>query len=532
MVGSAFDIRELSPAAFPHAVTHLRVVETHISWIVLTGHYAYKIKKPVHYDFLDARTLDQRRELCAEELRLNQRLAPHLYLDVLPVTREHGELHIGGSGPAIEYAVRMHEFDPTQELSSQLDAGVVTPEDLTSLATSLADFHRDAAIASPDSAFGEVAAVRGQILDNLPVLEQHFAAPEDLASIRHLDDWLQRSLTEAAPLIAQRKRGGNVRECHGDLHARNIVRWRRKWLPFDCIEFNPDLRWIDVMSDVAFLFMDLAAHDRQDLAHVFLSGYMEETGDYEGLRLLPLYAVYRALVRAKIDALAAQSVSAESAQALNARGLRRIRVAAELISGRRPALLITHGVTACGKSWLSERLIPTIQAVRVRSDLERKRLAGLQPLEHSGSGVGEKLYTAELTDHVYGRLGECAKAVLDAGFKVVVDASFLRATERDRFRELAQERGIPFIILACHANLAALHARLETRARVGFDPSEATRAVLEHQLATQEELTPREREHAVTIDTNWLISTDAGIKAVQARLDAAPPGHGGSTAAS
>ncbi len=332
---------------------------------------------------------------------------------------------------------------------------------------------------------------------------------------------------EAAPLIAQRKRAGNVRECHGDLHARNIVRWRRQWLPFDCIEFNPDLRWIDVMSDVAFLFMDVAAHDRGDLAHVFLSRYMEETGDYEGLRLLPLYAVYRALVRAKIDALAAQSVSAESAKALNARGLRRIRVAAELISGSRPALLITHGVTACGKSWLSERLVPTIQAVRVRSDLERKRLAGLRPLERSNSGVGEKHYTADATDRVYGRLGECAKAGLEAGFKVIVDASFLRATEREWFRELAQERGIPFIILACHANLAELHARLETRARVGLDPSEATRAVLEHQLATQEELTPGERKYALTIDTNWLLSTDAGIKTVQSRL--APADAAGNT---
>ncbi len=496
------------------------MVETHISWIVLTGHYAYKIKKPVHYDFLDARTLEQRHELCAEELRLNQRLAPHLYLDVVPVTREQGQLRIGGSGPAIEYAVRMHEFDPSQELSSQLEAGAVTAEDLASLAISLADFHRNAAIAGADSAFGESAAVRAQVLDNLPVLEQHFAASEDLARIRRLDDWLRRSLAESAPLIAQRKRGGRVRECHGDLHARNIVRWQQQWLPFDCIEFNPDLRWIDVMSDVAFLFMDLAAHDRRDLAHAFLSRYMEETGDYEGLRLLPLYAVYRALVRAKIDALAAQSVSAESAQALNARGLRRIRVAGELISDRRPALLITHGVTTCGKSWLSERLVPTIQAVRIRSDLERKRLAGLQPLEHSGSGVGEKLYTTGVTDRVYEHLEECAKAGLDAGFKVIVDASFLHFAERERFRELAQERGIPFIILECHANLAALHARLETRARVGFDPSEATRAVLEHQLATQDALTAPERKYAMTIDTNWLISADAGIKAVQARLDA------------
>ncbi len=388
------DIQELSPAAFTHAVTRLRVVETHISWILLTGHYAYKIKKPVHYDFLDARTLDRRRELCAEELRLNQRLAPHLYLDVVPVTREQGRLRIGGSGPAIEYAVRMHEFDPSQELSSQLEAGAVTAEDLASLATSLADFHRNAAFAGADSAFGESAAVRAQVLDNLPVLEQHFAAPEDLAAIRRLDDWLQRSLAESAPLIAQRKRDGHVRECHGDLHARNVVRWQQHWLPFDCIEFNPDLRWIDVMSDVAFLFMDLAAHDRQDLAHAFLSRYMEETGDYQGLRLLPLYAVYRALVRAKIDALAAQSVSAESARALSARGLRRIRVAGELDFGspaRAPDHPWRHGLWEImaqraprpDDSCRADTLGPGAQAPRRPAAARAQRLrSGREALHH------------------------------------------------------------------------------------------------------------------------------------------------------
>ena len=515
---TAFDIRELSPAAFPHAVTRMRVIETHISWVVLTGQYAYKIKKPVRYDFLDASSLERRRALCDEELRLNRRLAPDLYIDVLAVTRQGGQLKVGAEGPAVEYAVRMHEFDPEQELSCQLAACAVMPQEMVSLASTLADFHRHAAVAAPDSSFGDVASVRGQMLDNMTVLEQHMDATQDLAAIRGLDDWLRRALIHLAALISERKRQGAVRECHGDLHARNIVRWRERWMPFDCIEFNADLRWIDVMSDVAFLFMDLAAHQRHDLAYAFLSRYLEESGDYPGLRLLPLYAVYRALVRAKIDALAAKSVSAESAQALRAREAQRIGIALELTSGRQPALLITHGVTACGKSWLSEQLLPAIGAVRIRSDLERKRLAGIGALEHSDSGVGEKLYAATVSERVYARLRECAESTLVAGFNAIVDAAFLRAAQRQRFSQLATELNCPFLILSCCADTATLHARLETRGRAGRDPSEATRAVLDYHVATQEPLTEPERARALMIDTNWISGADAGVEAVKAWL--------------
>ena len=517
-VAAAFNVAELSSASFPHAVTRLRVLETHISWVVLTGRYAYKIKKPVRYDFLDASTLERRHALCTEEVRLNRRLAPDLYLDVVALTREAGELKVEGNGRALEYAVRMHEFAPELDLSSQLAAGAVALEEMTSLASALAEFHRHAAIAAPDSPFGDVASVRGQMLDNMTVLEEHADATQDMAALRGLDTWLRHSLVHAATLINQRKREGAVRECHGDLHARNIVRWRERWVPFDCIEFNPDLRWIDVVSDVAFLFMDLAAHRRHDLAHAFLSRYLEETGDYQGLRLLPLYAVYRALVRAKIDAIAARAVSPESAQALRAREAQRVRVAAALMDQRQPALLITHGLTASGKSWLGERLVATIDAVRIRADLERKRLAGMGPLETSHSGVGEKLYAAGVTDRVYERLRDCAESGLAAGFNVIVDASFLRAAQRERFRGLAAERHVPFLILSCQADAATLRARLETRAHAGRDPSEATRAVLEHQLASQEPLSATEREQALVIDTNWVTGADAGVEAVRSRL--------------
>jgi len=516
---ASFDIRELlTPAAFPHAVTRLQLVETLISWIVLTGHYAYKIKKPVRFDFIDASTLERRRELCQEELRLNQRFAPDLYVDVRTITREHGHLKVAVDGPAVEYAVRMHQFEPSQELSSRLAEGTVTPNDMTSFATALADFHRGAAVAAASSPFGTLESVTAQIVDNQSALSQYARDAQEKVAVTNLGEWLKTSLRELGPIIELRKRIGAVRECHGDLHARNIVRWRQQWMPFDCIEFNPDLRWIDVMSDVAFLFMDLAAHDRQDLAYAFLSRYLEESGDYGGLRVLRLYAVYRALVRAKIDAIGARALSLESAQAMLTREEERLSIASELTQPGQPVLLITHGVTACGKSWLSERLITSIHAVRVRSDFERKRLAGLAPLARSDSGVGEKLYVADATDRTYTRLRECAESALAAGLNVIVDATFLRASQRESFRKLALELRCQFVILSCHASRATLHARLDTRTRIGLDPSEATVAVLEHQLATQEPLTPEEQAHVLLIDTNWLTSADAGIESVRTRV--------------
>jgi uncharacterized protein len=514
----AFEIGDLSPAAFPHPVTRFRVIETHISWVVLTGSFAYKIKKPARYDFLDASTLTRRLELCQEELRLNRRLAPDLYVDVLPLTREGGQLKVGGSGPAVEYAVRMLEFDPCEELATQLDAGKVWLSDVRALAIKIAEFHRHAAVAAPESALGGVASIRDQIVDNVAELERCLEQSDDIAAIRRLDDWLRRSLAESSPLLALRKRDGAVRECHGDLHAHNIVRWRQQWTPFDCIEFNPDLRWIDVISDVAFLFMDLVAHGRRDLAHAFLSRYLEETGDYEGLRVLPLYAVYRALVRAKVDALGAKFASADSARALRERQARRLRVAADLIRPRLPALLITHGVAACGKSWLSERLIPELHAVRVRSDLERKRLAGMEALEISHSGIGENLYDAAVTDHLYARLRECAESALAGGLNVIVDAAFLGAAQREQFRQLAMQQHVPFLILWCHASTATLHARLDERAEAGLDPSEATRAVLDHQVATLEPLSAQEETHTLQIDTSSLTNVDVVVDAVKDRL--------------
>lgn len=514
----------LESAAFPHAAGQLRLKETHLSWVVLTGYYAYKIKKPVHFDFVDASTLGLRRALCEEELHLNRRFARDLYLDVVPIVREGGRLRIGGPGEAeaVEYAIRMHEFAGTQELAHQLAQRTVTPHDMSSLATYLADLHVRAAVAPAESSYGSFELTRSQMNDNFELLRGHLNNAQTRAELDGLMQWTRDGLQSLQPLIEARKRSGFVRECHGDLHIGNIVRWQQQWLPFDCLAFDPKLRWIDVMSEVAFLFMDLLAQARDDLAYQFLSGYLEQTGDYEGLRLLPVYAAYRALVRAKVDALGAEAAGLERIQALEARLTERLRIAARFQHPQTPALLLMHGVTACGKSSLSEQLVSAVPALRVRSDLERKRQAGVPATAQRSFAVNAGDYSSPATGRLYARLLECADAALAAGCNAVIDATFLRRSQRQLFRQLALRRHCRFLILTCSTDRATLDARLRTRLRTHLDPSEANQAVLEEQLKTQELLDAQEQRHAVRIDTGWLIS-DAAIGNIKWQLQHLQP---------
>lgn len=508
----------LQAAAFPHAVAHLRLKETHLSWIVLTGPYAYKIKKPVRFDFVDASTLERRHFLCLEELRLNRRFAPELYLDVVPLTRTSGRLRVGGDGEPVEYAVQMREFDESQELSARLDDATVDAADMAGFAEQLADAHAQAAVAEATAPFGSLPAVRQPMLDNFELLRTHLpdAGYRDLTD--RLEAWTIRSLSRLGPLIESRRRSGMVRECHGDLHARNIVCWQRRWMAFDCLEFDPALRWIDVISDVSFLFMDLLSCSRADLACHFLSRYLEVGGDYDGLRLVPLYAAYRALVRAKVDALGAQSAGGEARQDLQARLEQRLKTAVRFADAAPPALIIMHGVTASGKSWLSERLVGAIPALRIRSDLERKRLAGVAPLAKRASGVGAGDYSRAATQATYERLLASAEAALDGDLSTIVDASFLDGRHREAFRSLARRKHCRFLIVSCNADPATLAARLDSREQDGHDPSEATHAVLQQQLRDAEPLGPDEALQSVVVDMGSLTTSEAPVGTIRMRL--------------
>ena len=472
----------------------MRVVETHISWVFLTGELAYKVKKPVKLPFVDFSTLERRREFCEEELRLNRRLAAELYLEVVPIGGEPAAPRIGRR-PAFEYAVKMRQFPDDARLDRRLAAGAVPAAALLAFAERLAKFHRalPPLRTGADSAPATVRTVEANFAELGEYLRGE--AREQLEALRQ---WTSRECGRVAAALERRAAAGAHRECHGDLHLENLLLMNERIVAFDALEFDPKLREIDVMSETAFLTMDLLAHRRADLAYPFLTRYLEAGGDYDGLEVLRFYLVHRALVRAKVRAIKAAQQAAEAGRDTPAPYL---ELAAELAAPRRPLLLLTHGLSGSGKTHVTAQLLGRLPGLRVRSDLERKRLLGVPTGARTGSGIDTGAYDRESTDRTYARLVGVADAALAHDFDAIVDAAFLRRAERAAFRELADRRAARFAILDCVAPEAELRRRIAARDATGRDASEATAAVLDHQLATREPLDAAERAAALHVDT-------------------------------
>lgn len=515
----------LRPEAFGHPVSGLKLVETHISWVVLTGALAYKIKKPVKLDFIDTSTLERRLYYCHEELRLNRRLAPQLYLKVVPITRQNGTREAGRVrvegelGPAIEYAVCLKQFDAKDELPAILARGDVSVTEINALAESIAKFHQQSPASSREDLPDKTERMYDSVLGNLDQLLAHMEPLKPLTGVERLVAWTQETIAALEPTFEARERAGFIREGHGDLHSANIVRFQHRLVPFDCIDFDPHLRWIDVMNDLAFLVMDLVSREREDLSTALLSKYLEITGDYAGVRLLPFYAVYRALVRAKVDAITAEQSPTHAAE-FRRRLHRRVSTAVRWMERPRPVLILMHGVSGSGKSWLSERLVATLPALRIRSDLERKRLVGRTAGSSEGASFKQGLYAPEISHRTYARLIECAESCLQAGFTVIVDAGFLDPADRELFHGLAKQLQITRMIISCQADRDTLLSRVEERAKKGKDPSDADRKIVEAQLRDIKPLSADERPELITVDTrrsDVVRQVVAAVHAVAAR---------------
>jgi aminoglycoside phosphotransferase family enzyme/predicted kinase len=492
----------LDPARYPHAVGQVELVQTHISCVLLAGDYAYKIKKPVSLGFLDFSTLAARRRYCEEELRLNRRTAPALYLEVIAVGGSAAAPVLGGGGTAIEYALKMRRFAQDDLLDRMARRGALAPRHIDALAQGVAAFHAGVERAGAADAYGSAERILAPALQNFEQIFPLARTKADLALLARLRDWTAREHGALAGVFEERRRGGWVRECHGDLHLGNVALLEGVPTPFDAIEFNPDLRWIDVMNEIAFLAMDLHDHGLPRLAARFLNAYLEITGDYAGVRALRFYLVYRALVRAKVSCLRAhQAGIAPREHSDVAREYRRHLLLAErLAAAARPALVIMHGLSGSGKTIIARGLSEALGALRLRSDVERKRMHGLPAGARSGSGLDAGLYAPEASERTYARLAQLARELLAARCTVIVDAAFLKRTQRDRFAELARGAGASFVIASCSAPAATLHARVALREREGSDASEAGLAVLERQLAAAEPLTREEVAQALLID--------------------------------
>jgi aminoglycoside phosphotransferase family enzyme/predicted kinase len=497
------------PAAYDHDVASVRVAETHISWVFLTGKFAYKVKKPVKFPFLDFSTLERRHRFCEEELRLNRRLAPQLYLAVVPIGGNERAPRVGVE-PAIEYAVKMREFPEHARLDRRLAAGALESEPLRAFGERLARFHAEQPPLAPRQA---AASALAAALENFDELRPSLAARErrELAALR---SWTEERAASIAPVIERRAALGRYRECHGDLHLENLLELDGEIVAFDALEFDARLRETDVISETSFLAMDLTAHGRADLAYDFLTSYLETSGDYEGLDVLRFYAVHLALVRAKVRALKAAQKSTSSDHAALAPYLETAR---GFVAQRTPLLIVTHGLSGSGKTHVTQALIGALRAVRVRSDLERKRLHGLHAAAKSGSAVGGGLYASASTARTYDRLAEVAAAAVRNGFDAIVDATFLRRSERDLLSRVAAQHGARFAILDCTAPEEVLRRRIAARAAESRDASEANLEVLDHQLAEHDLLGPDEQRAAIHVPTDAPLDVSALLAALARR---------------
>jgi aminoglycoside phosphotransferase family enzyme/predicted kinase len=486
-----------SPDCYPHAVTDIRLLETHISWILLAGEFAYKIKKPVDFGFLDFSSLAKRQFFCHEELRLNQRFAPGLYLDVISIGGSPHQPVLGGE-PAFEYAVKMQRFAEQDVLEHVLERGELTRQHLQSLAKRLTEFHTDLPPDTSDAGYGNADQIAAPARQNF----QQLALLLDACHSERLQDLQAASEAEfqrCQLLFEQRQQTGKVRECHGDLHLGNIVLLGCQPTLFDGIEFNPGLRWIDVINDLAFLLMDLQHRQRPDLAFACLDAYLQVSGDYAGLSVLRFYLGYRALVMAKVSAIRAKQLGGP-VDLTQCEGY--LRLAEQIYLPVKPALIITYGLPGCGKTSVSQIVLEKYQAIRLRSDVERKRLFGLSAEQNSDSAITGGIYTPEATQRTYQHLLDVSRQILQSGFSVIVDAAFLKLSERESFRQLADQLHVPFAIVAISVDESLQRQRLVERQH---DASEADLIVLEKLKLACEPLNDAEQSYLVRITNNQTI---------------------------
>ena len=467
-----------------------KLIETHISWVLIAGEFAYKIKRPVKFAFVDFLSLDQRKYCCEEEVRLNRRFAPEIYLGVVPIIRvpSTGEWVIDPTVPPasneiVEWAVKMRAFqaDTTLDRATTIDAAQID-----AIADRLALFHQNEPPISAESPLGSAAQVAKIAQENLAELSN--IRPNDEA-IQALQQWTAQEVERLSPVFTARKQQGAIKDGHGDLHLGNIAIVDGEPLIFDCIEFSDTLRCIDVINEIAFLFMDLCARGHTPLAWRMLNRWLEHSGDYAGLKALPFYVVYRALVRAKISLHQKNSTDFQ----------RYLALAREFAAPTTPALLLMHGFSGSGKTYASQRLVEAKGMIRLRSDVERKRLHGLSSMAGSRFGLNERLYHESSTQKTFDHLEQLAALLLQAGFGVIVDATFLRQSLRKQFIGLAERQQVAVTIVDMDVPPEICRERILNRQQHGRDASEATIDVLDRQLAAADPLTPKEL--AITIKT-------------------------------
>jgi len=482
----------MDPKLYGKGVKQVRMLQTHTSWVFLTGVHAYKVKKPVNFGFLDYTALSSRRLFCNEEFRLNRMLSPDIYIRVMPITQSGGRLKLGGRGEVVDYCFEMKELPQDQIMTEQLRGGRVTFEHIDQIARSIADFHVQAERSAEVAQHGSLKTVRFNWDENFA---QTLEFRGKTIAPRVFDETkaaVERFMAENRALFGRRRAGGFVRRCHGDLHSRNIFvlgegsrsrgfkdssgRTLESSTPgilessiriFDCIEFNPRFSCSDVASEIAFMAMDLDYSGRKDLADFFVERYVAHTGDAGLLRLLNFYKCYRAYVRGKVTSFVLNDPGVSAADKAQARKTARRyfelshRYAMSLSA--RPKLVVMIGLPGVGKTYVALRLAERIDAFHLLSDSIRKQLLGIPVGQRRFEGYGKGIYKGNIGKKTYDEMMRRARVLLSAGHSVIMDATFLHEESRERARRVAAKSGAPVLFVFADCPERVVRSRLRRR---------------------------------------------------------------------
>ena len=505
-----------NPNCYPHPTSTIEVIETHISWVILTGDHAYKIKKPVNFGFLDFTSLNQRKQYCEAELSLNARSAPEIYLGLVEIRGTEASPTFKTEGEIIEYAVKMNQFEKGQLFTELHQKNELHFHHIDELAEQIAQFHHSVNAAPEGGYFGQPEQVYAPMKQNFEQIRERLDDKEFLMQLDQLEAWTESTYERLKSLLSERQRCGFIRECHGDMHMSNLTLYKDKVTLFDCIEFNDDFRWVDVISDIAFLVMDFEDHGLPQFANRFLDEYLEHTGDYAGLRLFSFYKAYRAVVRAKIALFTIDACPDQKAQLLEK--YQSYINLAESCSGLPNRFVLTmHGVSGTGKSTVALRLVDKLGAIRIRSDIERKRLFHLGVHDHPDSELAKTVYSDQANHQTYERVAEMCSQVLDSGMSAIIDATNLKHWQRETIQNLGDSRGVPVCIAYCQASMSLIKDWIHKRTQEDTDVSDADINVVKRQMASRDALTSEEMQQTFIIHSNILEETNELVSQIKKR---------------
>lgn len=499
----------LQPDFYPHAVqTPVQLLQTHISYVFLTGDFAYKVKKPTQFGLLDFSTLEQRAYFCQEELRLNRRLSPALYLAVLPIYRQDGGYCLKPPphpGPAIvDYALQMRQFDQAGLFSHLLHQGQLTAAHMQQLGQSVARFHATAETSPEIQANGTLESLQAIDEENYALTQAFIGKSQTREQWQQTRGFTQQFWRDHQDWLLERQ--GKIRECHGDLHLNNVCLYQDHIQIFDCIEFCREFRNIDVIYDVAFMVMDLDFHHREDLANVFLNTYLEKTGDYEGALLLPAYLSMRATIRGNVNSMTAQNLATSEGSSSQKRYWQNAKdyfaLAHQYTQPQQGQIVLMSGLSGSGKSTVARHLAPLLNGIHIRSDAVRKHLGGV-PLDQSGAG-SDNIYTPAMTQRTYQRLAHLGVSLAQMGWTVILDAKYDQVKLREQVMAQAELAQIPVQILFCTAPVSELRSRLQNRQG---DISDATPDLLTNQQQTFQTFTTGEESKLTQLATHQDLET-------------------------